>query len=461
MAENLTPQSNIEIVRDLLSPYLDDEVTDEERALVNATLADSPELRNELETLRQTVALVRDLPRVPAPRPFTLTEADVQAVAPKPKKSFGLPAWFGGFAAAAALLVCVLAVGGVFLTSQFSSGGMVGDVAMAPQQAAMEQPAAEAPAEEAAPTQEEGAAEEVPAEEEPLAAQAETEAGVEEKAAVESTSVPAMPESAQDTANLAEGEEFAGEADTDRSGKAEGAMPAMPTPTPAALATMTPSPAPTSSPAPAALAAPAVSEPAKQDDLARKEGILRPLEIQNQLVRLSPGVIHLEGRLDVATGTILVVTLQRNGENFDQWAEPASLQTTAEANGHFSFNIVAADPTAGDLFAQEPATYQIIITSPDPDAPVIAFAYFDTFAPPAAAATETPTVAATLSPTVVALLTILPSNTPEIQATPTQVVEPASPVETPGMPSIFIGIIVILVIVVVIAIGLVVRGSKK
>ena len=71
MAEKLTPQPDIEIVRDLLSPYLDDEVTDEERVLVDAALAGSPELRDELETLRQTVALVADLPRIPAPRPYT------------------------------------------------------------------------------------------------------------------------------------------------------------------------------------------------------------------------------------------------------------------------------------------------------------------------------------------------------------------------------------------------------
>ncbi len=316
MAENFTPQTDIEIVRDLLSPYLDDEVTDEERALVNAALTDSPELRDELESLRQTVALVADLPRVPAPRPFTLTEADVQAATPKPKKSFGLPAWFGGFAAAAALLVCVLAVGGLFLTSQFGSGGMVGDVAMAPQQpaaeAVMEQPAAEqpaeepaaeepAPAEEEAPMEEEAAEEEVPAEEAPMeeAAEAETELLTEmeeketakvvvTKEAEEATNLapPAVP--ATDTAGML--------SDTDAAGAAAGEdkleYQVLPTPTPAPSSTTTPTPSPglAAPPAPreadetasemeesvviegeaGAAEAPGASIPDEQDDLAQR-----------------------------------------------------------------------------------------------------------------------------------------------------------------------------------------------
>ena len=58
MADNTNHQPNIEHVRDLLSPYLDGEVTDEERKLVEQAVITSPELHEELETLRQTVALV-------------------------------------------------------------------------------------------------------------------------------------------------------------------------------------------------------------------------------------------------------------------------------------------------------------------------------------------------------------------------------------------------------------------
>ena len=249
MAENLTPQPDIEIVRDLLSPYLDEEVTDEERALVDAALADSPELQDELESLRQTVALVAELPHVPAPRPFTLTEADMQAVAAKPKKLFGLPAWFGGFAAAAALMVCVLAVGGLFWTGQFSgSGGAVGDIAMAPEMVA-EQPAAEeaAPAEEA-PAMEASAADEMPMEEaaeaemlvETVVVEKETakEMVVEQKAE-EATDLAQPPAAATDTAGLPSDTDTASSAGEDRL-----EFRAAPTQTPALLSTNTPPPTP-------------------------------------------------------------------------------------------------------------------------------------------------------------------------------------------------------------------------
>ena len=104
MADNQTHQFNTDHIRDLLSPYLDGEVTQEERALVEQALAASAELQRELELLRRTVALVTALPPIPAPRPFTLTEAAVKTVATPTKSSFGLPGWFKGAAALAAML---------------------------------------------------------------------------------------------------------------------------------------------------------------------------------------------------------------------------------------------------------------------------------------------------------------------------------------------------------------------
>ena len=56
----------------LLSAYLDGEVTQEERALVEAQLRISPTWREELESLRWTVNLLRELPEVPLPRSFEL-----------------------------------------------------------------------------------------------------------------------------------------------------------------------------------------------------------------------------------------------------------------------------------------------------------------------------------------------------------------------------------------------------
>ena len=68
MAANQNHQFNTDQIRELLSPYLDGEVTDEERALVEQAIAASDEIRGELETLRRTIALVAALP--PAPEPM-------------------------------------------------------------------------------------------------------------------------------------------------------------------------------------------------------------------------------------------------------------------------------------------------------------------------------------------------------------------------------------------------------
>lgn len=140
MTDDKNLQFNSEQLRDLLSPYLDNEVTAEERRLVEQGLATSVELRQELESLRQTVALIAALPPVPAPRPFTLTEAQVRPAAPTARKGlFGLPLWVQGWAALAASLVCVLVVGGILWSTQMGRGGAgmpAAEVANAPQMTA-------------------------------------------------------------------------------------------------------------------------------------------------------------------------------------------------------------------------------------------------------------------------------------------------------------------------------------
>ena len=228
MENNTNPQPNIEEIRDLLSPYIDGEVTDEERAMVEQALASSEELQDELDLLQQTVSLVSALPPMPAPRPFTLTEADVQAVAPTPKKRAWWPAWAGGLAMVAATLLCVLIAGGVFFGSQMGSGGSApaAEIAMqqesaAPAEAPMEKQAetavtageatadedgeAQANRVEAEPETEEAAAEEVAEEETFEAAEAEM-APAEEPAMEEPAEEPVL-ESAE--AEIAPAEEMA------------------------------------------------------------------------------------------------------------------------------------------------------------------------------------------------------------------------------------------------------------
>ncbi|MGB5051095.1 MAG: hypothetical protein WBO46_19265, partial [Caldilineaceae bacterium] len=72
--------SQTPISDELLSAYIDGVVTNEEKATVEAALAADPGLAWELESLRQTVQLVQNLPPVPLPRSFVLVEAQVADV---------------------------------------------------------------------------------------------------------------------------------------------------------------------------------------------------------------------------------------------------------------------------------------------------------------------------------------------------------------------------------------------
>lgn len=517
MANNQTHQPNIELVRDLLSPYLDDEVTEEERALVEQALAASGELQQDLETLRQTVSLLADLPSVPAPRPFTLSEADVTTAAPAPRRFFGIPAWLGGLAAVAASLLCVLAVGGLFLMQQ--SGGLMSapvelaryDESTAPQAAvsqaesseiaeepaaeaemALEQPVEEqaaAPAEPPAPATEEkmALAEEPALEEEPLSTEPTAK---EESTALEMEDLAADEETEEMVSVAGEAAEveeegqaepdsgtFRGdESDTDT--VAGGAMAATPAPMATTMALVAPtatqavaekampaeeapgeeSPAPAredesqlemaeSAPAPPLAAAEAQEGNAAQRDMAARPA--RRLEIQNQTLSITPGLIQLAGFIEATPGTVLQATLQRNGEPFDSWAEPATLQTVVQADGQFAFDLRAqADRVDRDLFSTDPASYQIIISSVGTEEPVVAFVDFDTYGPDATAEPRpTATFTPLPSPTIVAKLTFVPSPEPSPTLTPTLIMPPEAAPQTvpPARTTIIIvaGIIVL------------------
>ena len=94
---------------DTLSAYLDHQIAPAERTRVEGHLADCIACRDELDGLRRTVTLLQALPRVPVPRAFTLSEAQVGIRRPQPR-----PAWVGwtrGLAAVTAIaLVAVVAV---------------------------------------------------------------------------------------------------------------------------------------------------------------------------------------------------------------------------------------------------------------------------------------------------------------------------------------------------------------
>jgi hypothetical protein len=101
-------------VDDMLSAYLDGELSPRERAHLEGLLASDAELRQRLEALRRTVALMQELPRVPAPRNFLLTAA---MVAPpearrRPRRLWLAPALTFASAVSGLLLLIVLLVGG-------------------------------------------------------------------------------------------------------------------------------------------------------------------------------------------------------------------------------------------------------------------------------------------------------------------------------------------------------------
>lgn len=98
-----------------LSAYLDGELTEAERATLEARLQANPALYGELDSLRQTVALVRSLPRLAAPRSFALTAAQAGLAAARPRPlPFYVSAAFSVLSAAAA--IALVALGGYLLT---------------------------------------------------------------------------------------------------------------------------------------------------------------------------------------------------------------------------------------------------------------------------------------------------------------------------------------------------------
>ncbi|NWG16283.1 MAG: hypothetical protein HXY41_06570 [Chloroflexi bacterium] len=98
-----------------LSAYLDGDLDEAERLALEARLRDEPALRRELEALRATVALIRGLPPIKAPRDFTLT-----AQMARPPRLLFLPttAAFSAISAAAATLLV-----GLGLVVLLSRGG--------------------------------------------------------------------------------------------------------------------------------------------------------------------------------------------------------------------------------------------------------------------------------------------------------------------------------------------------
>jgi hypothetical protein len=129
---------------ELITAYIDGALTEAERQMLESRLDVEPDLRSELNSLRQTVILLRQLPDLKAPRNFTLTPAQVEPRSPaKTTLPFPLTVTFSALSAAAAVLLLVF--GGYFLL-QTSALPMASNLNMTTQQeaqqAAPEQPTA-------------------------------------------------------------------------------------------------------------------------------------------------------------------------------------------------------------------------------------------------------------------------------------------------------------------------------
>ena len=152
MARGMKPRKKEQAARaELLSAYLDDQLDAEERARLEARLADDAALRAELEALRRTVEMVRDLPSQPVPRNFILP----RTTAPKPQRppvAHRRLRWAAPFLTAATAVVSLLFV--VVLAGDLLLSGTV-RMAHAPgvaeQKLTAPSPAAEAIAVEEAP----------------------------------------------------------------------------------------------------------------------------------------------------------------------------------------------------------------------------------------------------------------------------------------------------------------------
>ena len=95
---------------ELLSAYLDGALTEGEAAALETRLRADAALRADLAALRQTVALVRSLPRLAAPRSFALTAEQAGLTAARPRRvPIYLSSAVSALSAAAAVVLVALA----------------------------------------------------------------------------------------------------------------------------------------------------------------------------------------------------------------------------------------------------------------------------------------------------------------------------------------------------------------
>jgi len=105
---------------ELISAYLDNQLNEKDRALLETRIRTDPELRNELHEISKTRILVHSLPQLRAPRNYYVNATAVQT-----RPSHQLAPIFGIVSAIASVLLALVIFGSTFLKSS-------SQVAMAP-----------------------------------------------------------------------------------------------------------------------------------------------------------------------------------------------------------------------------------------------------------------------------------------------------------------------------------------
>jgi anti-sigma factor RsiW len=133
----LRQKSEHQWVRESLSAYIDGELTARERTRVEQHLKECQACAEDLRTLRQTVALLKELPVIPAPRSFAVRPR-VAKVRPAPAPSTWGYGLLKGATAIAALLLVLLIGGDLALHTlggalvSWAPGAPAPEVALAP-----------------------------------------------------------------------------------------------------------------------------------------------------------------------------------------------------------------------------------------------------------------------------------------------------------------------------------------
>ncbi|MBN1179113.1 MAG: hypothetical protein JXD18_07880 [Anaerolineae bacterium] len=109
---------------EVLSAYIDGALNGREQHSVTTRLAGDPELQEQLTRLRQTIALVREMPQVEAPRNFLLTPAMVGEAPARPRPRRAPARWLApalSFATAVSALLLVVTLSGGILGANLLS----------------------------------------------------------------------------------------------------------------------------------------------------------------------------------------------------------------------------------------------------------------------------------------------------------------------------------------------------